>query len=151
MSDTLIAGLFSSIATIIAPIIIFLIHGVYKDSKVTLFKKGDKFEGEWAFDDSDRIEKDNIVVRSIRRGNIKCEGSLVLNEKLKTYKLIGKQYGYCVTFEFFGIENDRHDETVGYMIFKKTNPNINVISGRWAQLDINGKLIGGKMEWKRFV
>jgi len=151
MSDTLIAGLLSSIATILAPIIVLIIHGLYKYSKVTLFKKGDKFEGKWTFDDSDRVEKDNIVVRSIRCGNIKCDGYLVLNEKPKTYRLVGKPYGYCVTFEFFGVENDRHDETVGYMIFKKTNPNYKVISGRWAQLDIDGKLIGGKMEWTRVV
>lgn len=151
MSDTLIAGILSSVATITAPLIVYVINGIVKYSKVVTFKKGDKFQGEWKFDDSDRAENDTIIVNSTRWGNIKCDGSLVLTGSAKTYKLKGRQYRHCVSFEFHGIENNRHDETVGYLIFRKNNPNNNELEGRWSQLDINGNLIGGTMKWKRIV
>ena len=150
MNDALISGLLSSVVTaFLAPIMTFIIHDIHKYSKVTMFKKGDIFEGTWMFDDSDRIENDQIIIKSTRWGKIKCEGRGKFRGEYKSYKIMGKQYGYCITFEFFGLENERHDETAGIAIFKKNNPNINAISGRWTQLDINGNLIGGKMEWIR--
>lgn len=152
MSEIIWAAIITASAILGAPAVGFIFSGFYKSWKTDLFKKGDKFKGEWKLDNSEQIFKDELVVESTWFGKIKCNGILSLNGSSKSYKLFGKQYRYCSTFEYLGTDkNKQHDETAGVVIINNTSPDRNNLYGRWSQLNIHGQLIGGEMQLTRTV
>ncbi|MDE3022817.1 MAG: hypothetical protein KGI54_13330 [Pseudomonadota bacterium] len=151
MTDTIIAAIITFVGTVSAPLVVIFVQGYSKSSKIVAFKKGFKFKGEWAVDSGGPIIVDEMVVDSTFLGKIKCTGSLNHNGSSKCYSLIGKQYGWCITFEYLGTENGQHDETAGVIIIDKTTPNNMCLNGRWAQLTLDGKLIGGTVTLTRIV
>jgi len=152
MSDVILAAVITACATLGAPAIGYVVNGIYQSSKTHLFKKGDKFKGEWKFDNSKETIYDEIFVNSTWFGRIKCTGKLNFRGSSKSYKLIGKQYKYCVTFEYLGTDNNNnHDETAGIIIIDSSVPNRDLFIGRWSQLNIDGQLIGGSMKLVRTI
>ena len=151
MTDTIIAAIITFIGTVSAPLIVIFIQGYSRASKIVAFKKGYKFSGEWSLDSGNSLISDEIIVDSTWLGKIKCTGTLTHNGASKSYKLIGKQYGWCITFEYLGTENGQHDETAGVVLIDKTAPNNMQLTGRWSQLTLNGKMIGGNVTFTRIL
>jgi hypothetical protein len=144
------AAIISSVSTLSAPCLGYLLHAFVKTKTLRAFKKGDKFTCTWEFDDDpNRRIVDEVKVVSTWRGEIDCIGNVVLNGEIKQYRLTGRLHNYCITFEFLGTQNGQHDETAGVIILKRTGPNIDKFEGTWAQLNISGELIGGSVNWKR--
>jgi hypothetical protein len=150
MSDTIIAALITGLCTA-SPMIYKFLQGIAKSSKIVAFKKGFKFQGVWKNHSSGEVYTDEIIVDCIRLGKIICTGNLLHNGSPKSYKLIGKQYGWCITFEYLGTENGQHDETAGVVILDKTTPKNTLFNGRWSQLTVEGKLIGGEVTFSRIL
>ena len=123
MSDTIIASIITFFGTVSAPLIVIFFQGYSRSSKIASFKKEYRFKGEWKLDTSSNVITDEIIVNGIWFGRIKCTGTLHHKGAPKSYKLIGSQYGWCITFEYLGTENGQHDETAGVVIFEKTTPN----------------------------
>ena len=151
MTDAIITAIITFIGKIITPFIGIFVQGYSKPSKIVSFKKGYKFKGEWTLDSDNSIITDEVIVDSIWLGKITCTGTLNHNGSPKNCTLLGKQYGWCITFEYLGTENGQHDETAGVVLFDTTTPNNKFLKGRWSQLTLEGNMIGGEVTLTRIV
>jgi len=97
MTDTIITAIITFTGTVFTALVVKFIEGFSKSSKIVFFKKGYKFRGEWNLDTGGSTITDEIIVNSTWHGKIKCTGTLNHQASHKSYKLLGKQYGWCIT------------------------------------------------------
>lgn len=126
-----------------------IVGGIKQVRENNIFQKGDCFSGNWFLYNGKGNYEDSLCVTSVKFGKIKCTGKLIYENKEKHYYLQGVVNHYCITFIYYGLENNKKDNTAGVVLLEKSRPDIDELNGKWIQLKKNGELIHGNVVLKR--
>lgn len=149
MAEAILGAVIGAIVTVLLNKFPSVILGMKNARQNDVFKKGDKFIGNWSLLEYDINYEDQLTVTSVRFGKIKCTGKLIYEKKEKQYYLEGKVNHYCITFTYYGLENKKKDNTAGVVLLDKSTPERDVLDGKWIQLRKDGEIIYGKVQLTR--